>query len=148
MLRSELQSAINDVVVACEEAADGHEHAATFLEAQGGEALRLLRALAEQRRAAATELGDQLRELGDLPTAPDTELETLHDLVARVKAALSADERQVVLEDRAQAEAAIEQAARAALRMQLPDRCRELLAQLHEETRLAQQRLVACQTER
>ena len=148
MLRSELQSALNDVVVACDEAADGHEHAAAFLEAQDGEAVRLLRALAEQRRAAATELGDQLRALGDLPKAPDTEFETIHDLIARVKAALSADERQAVLEDRAQAEATIEQAVSAALRMPLPDRCRELLAQLQEETRLAQQRLVACQTER
>lgn len=146
MLRNELQTALNDVVVACDEAADGHEHAATFLEEQDGEPVRLLRALAEQRRAAATELGDQLRGLGDLPKAPDTELETLHDVVARVKAALSADERQAVLEDRAQAEAAIEQAATTALRLPVPDRCRELLAQLQEETRLAQQRLVACQT--
>jgi uncharacterized protein (TIGR02284 family) len=147
MLRNELQTAINDVVVACEEAADGHEHAAEFLEQQDGEPVRLLRALAEQRRAAATEIGDQLRELGDLPKAPDTEAETVHDLIARIKAALSADERQAVLEDRAQAEAVIEQAVSAALRMAVPDRCRELLAQLQEETKLAQQRLVACQTQ-
>jgi len=145
MLRNELQIAINDVVVACAQAADGHEHAAASLEEHDAEAVRLLGALAEQRRAAAAEIGEELRALGDLPAAPDTERETVHELVAHLKAALSADERRALLEDRAQAEAAIEQAADAALRMPVPDRCRELLTQLHEQAGLARQRLTSGQ---
>ena len=142
MLRSELQVALNDVVVACLEAADGHERAADF--ELDPELADLLHALTEERRSLAEALGERLRDVGDLPRAPDSDLEAVRGVVSRLKAALSADERQALLEERAAAEANLEQAAANALgRDDLPADARALIEQIRERARDARDRLTA-----
>ena len=142
MLRSELQIALNDVEVALQEAADGHEWAADS--APDPQLADLLRELAGERRALAEALGEQLKALGDLPRAPDTDLETVRDLVSRIKAAFSPDERQALLDDRAAAEAHLEACARTVLaRDDLSDETRALLQEILERARQAQKRMGA-----
>lgn len=141
MLRDDRQTALNDVVVACAEAADGHAHAAQLVEAH--ELARVLEALAEQRSAAADELGEHLRGLGDLPKAPDSDLEAIRELAERVSAALSADEQTRLVEERERAEAAVEETVAAALDYGLPTATRDVLVRLREEARLARERLRA-----
>lgn len=140
MLRSELQIALNDVEVALQEAADGHEWAADFV--PDPELSGLLREIAAERRALSEALGEQLIELGDLPRAPDSDLETVRDLVSRIRAAFSPDERQALLEDRAAAEAHIEACAGTALaRDDLSEETRALVQEIRERARAAQGRM-------
>jgi uncharacterized protein (TIGR02284 family) len=140
MLRTELQIALNDVEVACKEAADGHAWTAGFV--ADPQLADLLRALADERRSFADALGERLVELGDLPREPDSDLETVRDLVARIKAALSPDEASALLEDRAAAEAHLEACAETALaRDDLSDETRALLQQILERARAAKQRM-------
>jgi uncharacterized protein (TIGR02284 family) len=142
MLRSELQIALNDVEVALQEAADGHEWAADFV--SDPQLADLLRELALERRSLAEALGEQLKALGDLPRAPDTDLETVRDLVSRIKAAFSPDERQALLQDRAVAEANLESRTEAALaRDDLSEDTRALLQATLERARLAKERMGA-----
>jgi uncharacterized protein (TIGR02284 family) len=142
MLRSELQIALNDVEVALQEAADGHEWAADFV--PDPQLADLLRELAGERRALAEALGEQLKALGDLPRAPDTDLETVRDLVSRIKAAFSPNERQALLDDRAAAEAHLEACAQSVLaRDDLSDDTRSLLHEILERARLARERMSA-----
>jgi uncharacterized protein (TIGR02284 family) len=140
MLRSELQVALNDVVVACLEAADGHERSADFeLDPQLAD---LLRVLTEERRSLAEALGERLKATGDLPRAPDSDLEAVRGVVSRFKAALSADERRALLEERAVAEANLEEVAASALcRDDLPADARALVEQIRERARNARDRL-------
>jgi hypothetical protein len=141
VLLSELQIALNDVVVACLEAADGHEAAAGMLEEDDRLAGRL-RDLARARREAADELGEVIRALGDLPPAPDADLEAARELASLVKAALSPDQRQTLLEERAAAEARLEAYIAPALaRADLPETARPALLELSASSRDARDRL-------
>jgi uncharacterized protein (TIGR02284 family) len=140
MLRNELQIALNDLIVACLEAADGHEAAAEIL---GDDPLaEALRDLAGARRELAGQLGERLRTLGDLPREPDADLETVRELAARVMAALSADHRQVLLDERSAAEAHLATCADAALaHAELSDETRALGQQVSDDAAAAQARL-------
>lgn len=140
MLRTELQTAMNDVIVACEDVADGHENAAEFIEDEA--IARTLLDIAAVRCTAAEELAEHLRELGDLPKAPDSDYETVRDALARFKAALSPDERETIIGERLAAEQALGEAVMRALeRPELPDRTREVLLQLLDDVRAAQEQL-------
>jgi uncharacterized protein (TIGR02284 family) len=142
MLLSELQTALNDVVVACLEAADGHEAAAGML--QDERLAGMLRDLARARREEADELGNVVRETGALPPAPDADLEVARELVTRVKAVLSPDERQTVMQERAAAEARLETCiTQAVARDDLPESARPPLLRLSASSRDAHDRLAA-----
>lgn len=141
MLRDDRQAALNDVILACAEAAEGHAHAAELVEAQ--ELARVLEAVAGQRSAAADELGEHLQKLGDLPKAPDSDLSAIRELVERLSAALSLDEQTRLVEERERAEATVEEAVTAALAYDLPTATRDLLVRLREEARVARERLLA-----
>jgi hypothetical protein len=125
LLRTELQVALNDAIVACQEAADGHETAADVIpDADLGARLRQF---ARERRDAAERLGDHLRALGDLPKVPDSDLEALRDLISRFKSALSPEEWRSLLDDRIQAEQHVVACARAALALEQREEARALL---------------------
>jgi uncharacterized protein (TIGR02284 family) len=142
VLLSELQTALNDVVVAGLEAADGHEAAAELL--ADDRLAGMLRDLARARREAAAGLGDILRQRGDLPPAPDADLETVRDLAARVKAALSPDQRQTLMQERVAAEAHLEACVGQALaHADLPETARPPLLQLSISSQDARERLAA-----
>jgi len=114
MLRSEIVIALNDVVVACREAASQHQTAAA---ACGDEALRAaLEELSRDRSAAIDEISQKVQDLGDVPNAPPHEKELFETAVTRVKAALSDDELAALLEDCESKELRVAEAAAAAVR--------------------------------
>ena len=142
LLRNALQTALHDVVLACGEAADGHEAAAELL--AGDPLADVLRRLAQERRELAGRLGERLRELDDLPPEPDADLETVRELATWVKAALTGDQRHTVLHERKAAEAHLEATAEQALAQpDLAPDTRALLEQIRTEAHAAQQRLAA-----
>jgi uncharacterized protein (TIGR02284 family) len=140
MLRDDLQTALGAVVVACLEAADGHEAAAGLVEdaALAG----LLRELAGQRRAAAEELSRDLRNLGDLPRAPDSDFEAIELAVTHLKAWLAQDPERTLVDERAAAEAGIQDAVAEALAQpDLPEDGRRHLEALRDQVASARTRL-------
>ena len=141
LLRNELQTALQDLEVACLEVADGHEAAAGML-ADDDPLAAVLREQAGARRAAAERLGDCIRQLHDLPAEPDADLETARELAARVMAALSPDQHRTVAAERAAAEGHLVTLAEAALdQRELADDAREVVEKLRTEAAAAQQRL-------
>jgi uncharacterized protein (TIGR02284 family) len=146
LLRNELQVALQDAEVACVEVADGHDAAAEIL--ADDPLAATLRELAQARRAAAAQLGDHLRQLGDLPRAPDTDLETFRELAARLKAALAADHRRVLLDERSAAEAHLADTAEVALaQAELSPETRALVEETRAASRAAADRLTALRTD-
>jgi uncharacterized protein (TIGR02284 family) len=142
LLRNALQTALHDVVLACGEAADGHEAAAELLE--GDPLAHVLRELAAERRAFAGQLGERLRELDDLPPEPDADLETVRELATWVKAALTGDQRHTVLLERKAAETHLQSTAEQALiQADLSPETRPLLEQIRADAQAAHHRLAA-----
>jgi Domain of unknown function (DUF2383) len=140
LLRSELQTALHDVVLACLETADGHATAAEIL--ADDRLAATLHGWAQQRREAGARLGDVLRELDDLPPEPDADLETVRELATRVKAALAPDQRQTVLAERKAAEAHfLETIEQALVRPDLPEPARSLLLELRTAAARAHEQL-------
>jgi uncharacterized protein (TIGR02284 family) len=125
MLRDDRQVAINLVVEALLEAAHIHEEGADLLEGQ--DLAAALRALAEQRRRAAQELGEHVRRLGDLPSEPDADLQAAKDLFARLQVAVADDQRDQVAQRSRYAEEHLAQTVRAALEHDLPADTRAVL---------------------
>jgi hypothetical protein len=141
LLRNELQTALQDLEVACLEVADGHEAAAGIL-ADDDPLAPVLRELAGARRAAAERLGEHIRQLDDLPAEPDADLETARELAARVIAALSPDQHHTVAAERAAAEGHLVTLAEAALDQHgLADDARRLVEQIRIDAAAARQRL-------
>ena len=140
LLRSGLQTALHDVVLACLETADGHEAAAGIL--ANDPLAATLRVWAQERRAAADPLGDIVRELDDLPPEPDADLETVRELATWVKAALSPDQRQTIVDERRAAEAHLLETVEQALsRPDLPEQARSLLLELRTRAARAHEQL-------
>lgn len=140
MLRTELQTALNDVIVACEDVADAYENAASVVEDEA--IAQTFLDIARARHAAAEELAEHLRALGDLPRAPDSDYETVRDALMRVKAALSAAELEALVEELRAADEGLEQTVMTALeRPDLPARARDVLLQVQDDVRAAKERL-------
>jgi len=125
MLRDDRQVAINLVVEALLEAAHIHQEGAELLDGQ--EPSAALRALAEQRRCAAQELGEHVRRLGDLPSEPDADLEAAKDLLARLQVAIASDQRDRVVQRCRHAEEHLAERVREALEEDLPADTRAVL---------------------
>jgi hypothetical protein len=142
LLRSALQTALHDVVLAALEAADGHAAAAEIL-AEDPLAARL-RVWAAERREAAARLGEVLRGLDDLPPEPDADLETVRELATRVKAALALDQRRTIFAERQAAEAhLLETIEQTLAQPDLPDPARALLRDLRAAATRARDHLAA-----
>ena len=143
LLRSELQTALQDVEVACLEVADGHDGAAGIL--TGDDPLAgQLRDLARARRTAAERLGDCIRRLDDLPAEPDADLETARELASRVLAALSLDQHHAVATERAAAEEHLAMLAETALdQPELSGSARALVEEIRASAAEAQGRLAS-----
>ncbi|WP_162913280.1 PA2169 family four-helix-bundle protein [Rhodospirillaceae bacterium SYSU D60014] len=141
MLRDERQIALNDVIVACKDAADGYDDAA---DASGEpELAALFRTYGRRRREVAAELETHIRDLGDLPRNPDADAETIERLFTQLKAILSADERATLLEERERGEVEIGRLVEAALNTDLPEGTKTALRQLGQEASEAAQCLAA-----
>lgn len=113
ILRSDFLVSLNDLIVACREAATQHWTAADVC---GDEDLeQAFRRLSRDRNAAYEELAGKVADLGDVPNAPAHEKELLSSVVTRVKAALSEDEVSRLFDDCQEKEARIVELAGAVL---------------------------------
>jgi uncharacterized protein (TIGR02284 family) len=128
MLRDDRQVAINLVVEALLEAVHVHQQGADLLD--DDDLAATLRALAEQHRRAALELGEHLRRLGDLPSEPDADLQTAKDLLARLQLAMADDQHDQVVQRCRHAEEYLAERLRAALAEDLPADTRAVLERL------------------
>jgi hypothetical protein len=145
LLRTELQVALNDTIVACHEAADGHETAADVI--PDFDVAARLRTFGRERREGAERLGEHLRALGDLPKVPDSDLEALRDLISRFKSALSPEQWRSLLDDRIQAEQHVVACARAALALERREEARALLHEIEHAAIEACEYLTSLQPE-
>lgn len=128
MFRDDRQVAVNLVVEALLEAVHVHEQGIDLLD--DDDLAATLRALAEQRRRAALELGEHVRRLGDLPSEPDADLQTAKDLLARLQLAMTDDQRDQVVQRCRHAEEHLAERLRAALEEDLPADTRGVLESL------------------
>lgn len=126
MLMNDRQVAVNDVILRLREAADHYHHAAEAITDQ--DLARKFAARGRRLQEQATGLEAHIRRLGELPRRPDPEREALEEMLMRLGAGVTADERRRHVHALQRREEAIEQAAAAAQRQALPD---ETLAEMH-----------------
>ena len=113
ILRSDEQIALNELIVACREAANGHRTAADLVSQEA--LVQQLREVARDREAMAEKLAELVLEEDDIPDAPSAEKELLESAVARLKLVISDDEVLQALEDCKLKERKVVEAAEALL---------------------------------
>lgn len=102
LLRTKQQVALQDLLIASKDSVDHYRDAAAFLESPG--VTDTLCQIADQRADLIERLELAIRDTGDLPSAPDADLEDSERLFHRLRAALSPDETEAVLRQRLDAE--------------------------------------------
>lgn len=91
MLRRDEAVAVDEVVLAAEEAATAYEDGAHILQGDksgDAELVRLFFRLAQARHDIARELAASVARMGDVASAPDPDRETAHTAVRHIKAHL------------------------------------------------------------
>jgi hypothetical protein len=137
LLRNDAEVALDEAVEGCKAAADHYRSAA---EVAPSDLTDLFEELGRQRLEWWRRLEDEVRRMGNLPSAPDADREAVEQLVTRVKAALSRDEHLALIERAAKVEEDIAAKAASALREDLPPSARELLGEIKAGSNAARQR--------
>lgn len=101
-LLSDTEVALNELLVACRESVDHYQDAIKLVEQ--AEVANSFRDIANHRKLFFNRLATTIRELGDLPSAPDPDKETSEMLIHHLGAALSPDYSEKVLSQRIAAE--------------------------------------------
>lgn len=96
-IRTELEQALQELLVAV-------EHAAHFYEALAGSDLEdrwgpIFKHLVDEREALASELERAVKSEGDLPTVPDPDRETLQLWMQELEVLVSEDQRKKAVEE-------------------------------------------------
>lgn len=141
ILRDENMMALNDLVVACREAANRITAASEAMD-DDGLATRLA-ALAEQRNAAADELAEIIVSQDDIPNVPNSERELLRNVATRVVAALSDDRQRELLVRCRDADDAIVEAAERVLSLAVGDPADGLARSLRDQAATQIRQLLA-----
>lgn len=141
MLRDELETALNDLIVAARETADGYDTAAGIVEER--ELAALLCEARERCRAAAAGLEDEQRRLGHLPKAKDEDYILARDLATQVKATLAEDDAVPALRERCADESRIVQACEALLALDPPASLQQVTRHLRGQAEAMRRRLQA-----
>jgi hypothetical protein len=97
MLRSDAESAIHDLVVACGKAEEAMTGAAR--QAADDQVAGFFTEAARRMTAQAAALAEDSRALGDLPATPDQDTLSLRAVVSAIVAAFSPDERTALIGD-------------------------------------------------
>jgi len=92
LLRTEIQVALNDLLVAAEKSADLLRDAANFLDDVSME--HELEQLAERREMVARGLRMAIFALDDMPSVPDPDAESTEELLHRISAMIAGDKSQ------------------------------------------------------
>lgn len=98
LIRSEQQARLDDLNTALRETEDLHREAAENME--DGETAAVLREIAAERGELADRVAAAVRAMGDLPSLPDRDRETLHAFLEKLGAAMAADNTRRILEQR------------------------------------------------
>ncbi len=98
LIRSEQQARLDDLNTALQETGDLYLEAARTLEDE--ESAAILREIAAERAELTEHIAATVRAMGDLPSLPDRDRETLHALLERLGAAMAADNTHKILEQR------------------------------------------------
>ena len=101
-LLSDTEVALNELLVACRESVDHYQDAIKLVEQV--DVANSFRDIAKRRKLFFTRLATAIRELGDLPSAPDPDKETSEMIMHHLGAALSPDYSKEVLSQRIAAE--------------------------------------------
>lgn len=141
MLRSEAQVALDDLQRGSRHTAGLYSEDAHIL----GDAplAELFKEMADQHERMAEWVEQQQRQLGDLPSGPDADRETLTQIKDRLQAQLSDDEYHTLLESRLHDEEELARQVRYALAQDLPPETAEVLEDVYRQVGLARRRLRA-----
>ncbi len=144
LLRDERQVALDCVIVSCKNAADAYDDAAALAEDPATESL--FRELSRRREAMARELEVHMRALGDLPSDPDVESETVGQVWRHLKATFSEDARRPLVQEAAALEEQLAKCIDDALAVDLPEDTLALLRRCRDETAADRSRLPPAQS--
>lgn len=139
MMRTELQTALNDLYVLVQESIDHYEDVAEFIEDDA--AATLLKNIAEKRSVIGDELEQAIRDTDDLPSSPDADRETGFQLVQRLRALFSADQTQDILTQRLEAEIELGTQLQDLRDAELEEPYQTLLGRFEQDVATAEQRL-------
>ncbi len=101
-LLSELEVALNELLVACRESVDHFRDGAELVTEE--QLARELKQFATEREPFIALLEQKIRDLGDLPTVPDPDKEDSEMLIHHLGAAVSEDYTEKVVQQRLDAE--------------------------------------------
>lgn len=135
MLRDDRQVALDDVIVALENAADAYADASELLEKADPEMSARFDELARRRAAAAARVTEHLRATGDLPSEPDQDLETVDVVIRHLKAQFAAPEWDELTTEALSREEEIAAKVEAATATGLPDPALDTLKRLEQDVR-------------
>ena len=139
MLRDENQTAINEIIVACQEIINHYRYAAEILE--DDELVSLFKGLADEREILIERLIECFTRTGELHDVPDSDKELLLQLFSRIKTLFAEDSRMVFIEERVQAEHDLERMLASALQLTIAADIREALLQLSQHVEITKERL-------
>jgi uncharacterized protein (TIGR02284 family) len=145
MLMSDGEIALDEVIVACKEAAHGYQQALDSIE--DVRLSGLLQDFLQRRQTYGMELETHLRELGYLPREPDADKETVNELFNRAKVLLADDDRITLLEEREQAEAHLADLVNNALGQALPEPALATLRRLQADIETVRERLATAKAD-
>ncbi len=131
LLRSDSLVALNDLLVACREAASCHRTAADTC--PDPDIAKDLAALAQDREDMAENLAETLIAMDDIPNAPNEEKELIEATLTRVKSLLGESEILQLLEDCRTKEQRVAEAADVAVAQKLDKSLQRKIASLRDD---------------
>lgn len=130
-LRDEDLIAINELIVACREAADRHGTVADLV--QDRHLAAELSALGRDRAAVADELAEAVIAKDDIPNAPSEEKVLLEAAATRLKAAISRDDTLKLLEDCKAKEDRVAEISATSLSNEVEESLRQMISSLRAD---------------
>ena len=141
LIRTDQQVAMNALYTAIRKNADHYHDAALRL---GDSALTMVfHEIVEQRNILSENIRELVRGLGDLPSEPDPDRETLEQLAYHIGSSLSSNQPVKILQQRLSAEQEVADLAAAAKRVELNDACTALVEEVEEHVQTVTGRLQA-----
>lgn len=140
MLIDDPEVALNEVIVACQQSADHYEQACALI-SDNTTIQRLFSNLSTQRRQAANQLSDIIRNLGGLPREVDIEQEQLQMMWSHLKLAVSKPDKGTLLNEMISHETQLQTATSAAVKLELEQKVHRVLEQIQRNNETTLQRL-------
>lgn len=140
-LLSDTEVALNELLVACRESIDHYQDAAELV--GQSDIAKIFLDIANNRKLFLTRLASAIKELGDLPSAPDPDKEAGEMMLHHLGAALSADYTNEALTQRVKAEEHILTLINAACTTEPNPSCSTLLNDLSSHIKEAIKMLTA-----